>query len=69
MTYEYWSNVHKMIVSTRRPLRVVLRMWMTPIRMAYIKTSRWTQNSPRRKSILAVLALGALLVLYEVLRS
>src|SRR2546428_10196165 len=26
MTYEYWSNVHKMTVSAHRPLRVVLRM-------------------------------------------
>ena len=27
-TYEYWSNVHKMLVSEHRPVRIAVRMWM-----------------------------------------
>ncbi len=68
MTYEYWSNVQKMIVSTRRPLRVVLRMWTAPIRMPYFKITRWARHSLMRKLLLAVVAFAGLFVLYDVLR-
>jgi len=69
MTYEYHSHARAMTVSTRRPLRVALRMWMTPIRVLYIKIDRWTRYSLMRKLLLAILALAVLLVLYDLLRS
>lgn len=69
MTYTYWSNERKTIVSARRPLRVVLRMWMTPIRVPYFKITRWARYSLMRKLLLAVLALAVLFVLYDRLRS
>jgi hypothetical protein len=69
MTYEYRSHVHKMLVSARRPLRVVLRVWMSPIRAPYFTITRWARHSRMRKLLLAVLALAVLFVLYEVLRS
>lgn len=68
-TFEYWSNVHKTIVSGHRSLRVVLRMWMTPIRMPYFRITQWARYSPMRKLLLVALALALLFLLYRVLRS
>jgi hypothetical protein len=67
-TYEYWSSRHKMLVSARRPARIVLRMWMTPIRMPYLKIIRWARYSLMRKLLLAALTLAGVVVLYSVLR-
>lgn len=68
-TYEYWSNVHKTLVSGRRPLRVVLRMWMTPIRMPYFKITRWSRHSRIRKVLLAATGLAGAFLVYKLLRS
>jgi hypothetical protein len=48
MTYEYWSNVHKMLVSAHRPIRVVLRMWLAPIRVPYLKIEVFVRHIRRR---------------------
>lgn len=69
MTYEYRSNVHKVLLTAHRPLRVVLRMWMTPIRIPYFEITGWARHSLMRKLLLAVLALAMLFVLYHVVRS
>jgi len=57
MTYEYWSNVHKVLVSPRRPLRVALRMWMTPVRLLYFRIGMWERHNLARRLLLAVLAM------------
>lgn len=68
MTYEYWSNVHKTVVSAHRPLRIVLRRWMTPVRMPYFKITKWARFSATRKVLLVALTLATLYGTYIALR-
>ena len=67
-TYEYWSNVHKMLVSEHRPVRIAVRMWMAPLRAWHFKAHRWARHNMMRKLLLAVLALAVLGTLYGFLR-
>jgi hypothetical protein len=64
-TYVYWSNVHKILVSARRPVRVVMRAWMAPIRLPYFKIVRWTRYSLMRKLIVLAFVLAAVVGLYR----
>lgn len=62
-TYEYWSNIHKMLVSEHRPARVAVRMWTAPVRVWCFKAHRWAQHSLTRKLLLAAIALVVLAIL------
>jgi hypothetical protein len=51
MTYEYWSNVHKMLVSARRPIRVALWMWLTPVRVPCLMIATFMRHIRRRADL------------------
>jgi hypothetical protein len=49
MKYEYWSNAHKMLVSVRRPIGVVLRLWVASIQMPLFRIGIWMRLKRRRR--------------------